>query len=186
MRVLIAIILSVTCLFGCASSDGGVSNALHLREQMSKGCGYTFAAAVTADYGDRLYSFTMDCTAKPDGTVEFVIAEPESISGIKGSVSQSGGKLWFEDTVLLFESLTSNQITPAIGPYLMVKAIQGGYIRSSFDKENLSEIKIDDSFRSEAYQVILTLDDNSLPTLCEIFSDNRRILMISVKNFEPL
>ena len=186
MRILIAMILTLTCLFGCASGNDGVADGLKLREQMTKSNGCSFVASVTADYGNRMYSFTMDCVAKIDGTVDFMITEPESIKGIKGSVSQSGGKLLFEDTVLLFDSLTSNQITPAIAPYLMVKAIQGGYIQSASSDNETVEITLNDSFRSEGFQAIVTLVDNCVPIRCEIFFNNRRILTISVKNFELL
>ena len=186
MRVLIAFILSIICLVGCTSGNDGVSDSLMLREKMTKGNGYSFTSSITADYGNRTYSFVMDCSALPDGTVNFEITEPESIRGIKGSVSQSGGKLLFDDTVLLFESLTSNQITPAIGSYLMVKAIQGGYIRSVCTQENCVEITIDDTFRSQAFQALLTLNSELVPQQCEIFFNNRRILSIQVENFEPL
>jgi hypothetical protein len=153
---------------------------------MLKGNGHSFLAVVTADYGDRVYSFTMDCTAYPDGTVDFTIEEPASISGICGRVSQSGGKLIFDDQVLLFDSLTSSQITPAIAPYLMVKAIQGGYIRSTANSAETVDINIDDTFRAETYQTVLVLNNEGKPVTCEIFSNHRRILSIQVINFKPV
>ena len=186
MRLLMVILLSFTCLFGCTSGRGSVSDGLIIREQMTTGDGCAFSASVTADYGDRMYSFTMDCTAQADGTINFTITEPESISGIKGSISQSGGKLLFDDTVLLFESLTSNQITPAIGPYLMVKAIQGGYIRSVCTQKDSIELTIDDSFRSQAFQALITLSVDHVLQGGEIFFNNRRILSIQVENFEQV
>ena len=86
----------------------------------------------------------------------------------------------------MFEPLTVGQLTPVIAPYLMVKAIQGGYIRYGNTGDDVCEYTIDDTFHSEAYQVILSVDKDLVPATCEIFWNNRRILSIQVENFVAL
>ena len=58
MRILIAMILTLTCLFGCASGNDGVADGLKLREQMTKGNGCSFVAGkFRIRYLSNLYRF---------------------------------------------------------------------------------------------------------------------------------
>lgn len=186
MKLIFAIFVSLAFLTGCSGNAGGVNEALALRQSISQGAGCSFSARLTADYGDRVCEFAVDCRADPTGTVDFTVVEPESIQGISGSVSEDGGKLLFDDQVLLFEPLMDGQVTPAIGPWLMIKALLSGYIRSVSDTDGILQITIDDSFAGESFQLILTLDKDRLPQSGEIIWKNRRILTVQVENFTKL
>ena len=168
---------------GCSKQSTGVSDALEFRQRLSKAEKITFDAHVTADYGNRMYVFDVSCVAQSDGCVAFTVLKPETIAGITGSVSASGGKLTFDDTVLLFEPLTQGQITPAIGPWLMMKAIFGGYVRAVSDIKDGVEFNIDDTFKSESFQMTLKVNQEQEPIFCEIIWNNRRILSIQINNF---
>lgn len=186
MRIILSTILAVLLLAGCGTHGDSVSDALQLRQQLTKGEGVSFVAAVTADYGDRIYDFTMNCNADNTGAVDFTVVSPETINGISGSISEGVGKLTFDDKVLLFEPLTQGQLTPAIGPWLMIKAIQGGYIRSLADADDCREITFDDTLGSENYQLVLTLDKDQTPVFCQIFWNNRRILSLTISDFKDM
>ena len=141
---------------------------------------------VTADYGDRSYTFVIECGTDDTENLHFELLEPDTVAGIRGSISQSGGKLKFEDQVLLFAPLTQGQLTPAIAPWLMYEAITGGYIQGvTRDGEQLV-YTINDTFASEELTVLLTLQKNSRPSYCEIFWNNRRILTMNITAFEDL
>lgn len=186
MRIILSTILAILLLTGCSTQSDGVSEALQLRQRLTKGEGASFVTAVTADYGDRIYTFTMECVAKSTGAVDFTVVSPETISGIRGTVSEGVGKLTFDDKVLLFEPLTQGQLTPAIGPWLMIKAIQGGYIRSLADADDCKEITFDDTLGSENYQLVLTLGKDQTPTFCQVFWNNRRILSLTISDFKDM
>ena len=183
MRALISLVLVIVMLTGCGRKSSCVSEMMQLRQHISKGERITFEANVTADYGDRIYTFSLMCVADPGGSVDFSIESPDTIAGITGSVSEGVGKLTFDDTVLLFEPLTQGQLTPAIGPWLMFNAVLGGYVRSASKGKDGTEVTIDDVFKSESFQTVLTLNQEQLPICCEIIWNNRRILSIEINNF---
>ena len=62
----------------------------------------SFDASVTADYGDSLYTFSMHCQTDTQGQVRFTVTQPETISGITGTIDGTGGKLRFDDQILTF------------------------------------------------------------------------------------
>ena len=186
MKIFISVILAAAILFGCGRQEDGVSVAMDLRQRLLIAEKSSFDAVITADYGDRMYTFNLACVVLNNGAVEFTVVSPHTIAGIAGSVSDGTGKLIFDDTVLLFEPLTQGQLTPIIGPWLMFKAILGGYIRSVANLNGQYEITIDDSFKSECFQTILTLDTDHNPLFCEIFWNERRILSIQISNYSLL
>ena len=77
--------------------------ALRARLLAADGC--TFHAEITADYGDKTYSFETECLANEQGGISFKVTEPESIEGVTGTVSAEGGKLTFDGEALAFELL---------------------------------------------------------------------------------
>lgn len=181
-----AFLLLIFFVAGCGNKNTEVADGLDLRQALQKGEGYSFCASVTADYGDRIYNFVMDCKALPTGNLEFTVTQPETINGVTGEVSREGGKLIFDEQVILFEPITQGQLTPVIGPWLLVKAVQGGYIRSVSENGTAKEVVIDDTYSNETFQVILTLQKDQNPAYCQIFWNNRRILSIEIENFKKL
>lgn len=186
MKAYIAVILVAVLLLGCGKQDGDLSPMMDLRQRLGQGAGCSFCAEVTADYGDRFYTFVMKCSVDETASLHFELIEPETISGICGTVTQSGGKLEFEDQVILFEPLTQGQLPPAIAPWLLYKTMTSGYIRAvSRDGEALM-YTIDDTFASDELTAHLTVQKESVPSYCEIFWNNRRILTLNISAFQDL
>lgn len=184
MRRCVAIFLLVALLLGCSNSGDNVDKGIAVRRLFMKESGIRFCADITADYGDMTHSFSVQCDASSSGNVAFTVTKPDTIAGIKGAISALGGQLQFGDKVLLFEPMVFGQISPVLAPWLMVKAIQGGYIQSqSVDGEGC-QLLIDDTYSNAQFQIVLTLDRESVPTDCEIIWSNRRILMIHITQFD--
>ena len=95
VKKLLLPLLILSMMTGCKNRDNSLEQGLALREKMlQKGC--SFSAEITADYGDRTYSFQMSCSADVEGNLSFTVQKPDSISGIAGTISAAGGKLTFE------------------------------------------------------------------------------------------
>ena len=184
MKKWIVHLLVVFLLCGCGGVED-VSPGLNLRQCIGNSDGCKFVAAITADYGDRVYDFTTDCSWKPGEGLAFELTYPETIAGITGTIDQKGGKLTFDDTILMFDSMSQGSIMPAMGPWLMMKAVTGGYIHGTSHSEPIS-ITYDDSFQGELLRIVLELDQNSLPNFCEIYMNERRILSIRIEAFQVL
>ena len=58
-------------LCGCKSTDSDLNTALSLRENLSREC--TFLIEITADYGDSVYTFQLDCRSNADGSLNFTV-----------------------------------------------------------------------------------------------------------------
>ena len=146
----------------------------------------SFDAEITADYGDKLHTFSVSCEGDSQGNLGFTIRAPESISGITGSVSKENGKLTFADTALAFPLLADGQVTPVSAPWLLLKTLQSGYLTSAGMEEDLLRLTINDSYEENALQLDIWLNDGNQPILADILYDGRRILALSVKNFQIL
>ena len=181
-RILLCLFVLIIVCSGC-NSNGEMDEALKLRESVLSGNGVTFVARVTADYGDKLYVFSIECTADSDGNTTFSVIEPDTISGISGIVAESGGKITFDDKVLLFELLADDQITPVSAPWLMVHTLRSGYINGCAQSGEGIQIQFDDSYEDDALRLDLLLDDDSKPVYAEIIWQSRRIVSMEIENF---
>lgn len=182
MKRIIPVMLILCLLCGCADTDKPLASALALRSQAQQSP-FTFDAKITADYGDELQTFTLQCAVATDGTVSFTVTQPSSISGITGNLRATGGELTFDDKALAFPMLADGEISPVSAPWIFVSTLRGGYIRScGADGERL-RLTIDDSYQDDALQLDIWLDGQQLPVYTEILWQGRRFLSMEISNF---
>ena len=156
-----------------------MDQALAMRSSIEQAQSVAFRAKITADYGDEIYQFVMDCTADRQGNVTFTVVEPEVIAGITGKLSADGGNLTFDDAVLAIPMLTEDQITPISAPWILMKTLRSGFITSS----GKGRVTIDDSYADDALKLDITLSPQNLPATAEIYWKNRRILTVELLSF---
>ena len=160
-----------------------MNKALNLRQKLLAGNGCSFLAEITADYGDIIYQFSMACQADKQGNLGFSVAAPESISGITGTIADTGGHLTFDGTALTFATIADGQVTPITAPWLLIKTLRSGYIASSASAEDTTYLQIDDSYQDGAIHLDIWLDKEDRPVRAEVLWEGRRILSIIVKDF---
>lgn len=149
------------------------------------GClGCSFDVNITADYGDALYEFAMSCTSGGRGDLNFTVTQPESIAGISGSISSGEGKLTFDEAALQFALLADGQVTPVSGPWILMKTLLGGYLTAVSEEEDLLHLTINDSYEEDALQMEIWLNSDDVPVCAEILYDGRRIVTMTVENFQ--
>lgn len=182
MKRVFGIVLCVLLLAGC-SSQGDLGQVTSLRQELLSANGCTFQADITADYGDYLHVFNMVCSGDKEGNLEFTVSRPESIAGITGRITDNSANLTFNDKVLGFALLADGQFSPVSAPWILLKTLRSGYIRSIANTKQGTSIRIDDSYNDDALQVDILLDDNNLPLSAEIVWQNRRILSMKITEF---
>lgn len=170
-------------LSGCSSENRELVRAMSFRDRLLEADGCSFYAVITADYGDLLHRFLEDCTADAAGNLSFVVTAPESISGIRGTVSEKGGTLDFEDTALYFDLLTDDQLTPVSAPWIFLRTLRSGCITSVCMDADMLRITADDSYADDALQLDIWLNEADVPVRGEILYDGRRILSVDVEDF---
>lgn len=186
MKRLCFVVVLMFLLVGCSSSDKDMNKVISFRQALLEGKGCDFKATVTADYGENIYSFTMQCTTDADGNMRFEVLQPETISGITGIVTEEDGKLTFDEHALLFDTIAEGQLTPVTAPWVFVDTLRGGYIRSCGRDGDTLRIQIDDSYADNLMQLDIWIDDAIRPIRGEILWDGRRILSIDVVDFSIL
>ena len=180
----IAVVLCVLLLLtGCAGTQEQLDRAMALRSKLLAASGCSFDAVVTADYGDLSYTFTMNCQGDEQGNLRFSVKEPETISGISGTVSATGGKLTFDDKVLTFGLMADGLVTPVSAPWVLLKTLRSGYLTSCGKEGEYLRLSIDDSYADDALHLDIWLGEGDLPIQGEIFWQGRRLLSVKVENF---
>ena len=176
--------MTVVMLTGCTGKRDELDRAMKLRANLLGCLGCSFDVTVTADYGDAFYTFVMNCQTGGRGDLNFTVTQPESIAGITGSISSGERKLTFDDTVLQFPLLADDQVTPISGPWILMKTLLGGYLTAANEEEDLLHLTINDSYEEDALQMEIWLNGENMPVCGEILYDGRRIVTMTVDNFQ--
>lgn len=186
MRLKLISILCVVFLFsGCKNTNSLLGNAVAIRERIAKSNGCSFQSEITADYGEKLYTFTMDCQVDKEGNMTFAVTQPETLAGITGKVDTSGGAITFDDKVLAFQTIADDQVTPVTAPWLLIRTLRSGYLRDATDTESGYRISVDDSYEADALRLNINIE-KELPVSGEIYWKGRRVLTLTVENFTYL
>lgn len=156
---------------------------MELRAKLLGCTACTFDAAITADYGDTLHTFSMTCTGDNDGDLRFSVTAPETISGITGQFEGGKGMLTFDEFALEFPRLTDDQITPVSGPWILLQTLMGGYLTSCGPDGELLRVTINDSYEDDALTLDVWLNGENAPIRAEILYDGRRIVTMDIENF---
>lgn len=179
---IIAMLLVAVLLTSCGSREKANDQSLLIRSRLqNSGC--EFSASITADYYDSVYIFQMLCNVDAEGNLTFNVLQPESISGITGRVSSTGGKLTFDEYSLIFSVLSEGMLSPVSAPWVFVKALRSGYICGTGEYGNGFRIEIDDTYEENALKLIIYTDDKLAPSSVEMFWEGRRIIEMTVENF---
>lgn len=186
MKRIVCLICMLVFLTGCHKTANSMDMALQLRQEINASEGCMFRARITADYGDACYTFLLDGQAAQDGSVAFGVTAPESICGITGSLAEEGGKLTFDDAALAFPMLADGQLSPISAPWIVMKALRGGYISSAGQMDNQVRLILVDNYKEEDLSVHIWLDESNMPRLAEIYHNGYRILTMELEKFEIL
>ena len=176
----------VCLLSGCKNSNAELEQVMALRQKLLTASQCQFETEVTADYGDKLFAFSAMCQMNSSGDLKFAITAPESIDGIAGIVSDKGGKITFDDMALSFPLMAEEELSPVSAPWIMIRTLRSGYLKTAGREEQCLRVTIDDSYEADALQVDIWLDEDNCPTRADILHDGSRILSLAVQNFRIL
>lgn len=184
-RIWLVVVVMLLC--GCSGESGEMQRCLKFRENLLASRGCSFTAEITADFGDKTYAFALDCHGNEDGSLSFCVDQPDSISGIRGTLSAVGGKITFdEDRAIAFPMLAEGEVSPVSAPWLLYNTLRSGYISACGMEGERLRITLNDSYEEESLQVDVWLDSNNRPEFAEILWQGRRVLSISVSNYQIL
>lgn len=180
---LIALLLAALLMSGCGGENPELKRAMDLRAKLLTSS-VSFDAEITADYGSEIHTFSVYCEGDSQGNLGFRVTAPETIADITGRIDNREGKLTYQDTVLAFPLLAEDQLSPVSAPWIFYQTLRGGYLTAAGTEDDLVRLTIDDSYEEDALTVDIWLDAADSPVRAEILYDGRRILTLSIKNFQ--
>lgn len=186
MKRIIVLLLTAVILCGCSRENSEFDRAMSVRTGILGAKGCSFLAHITADFVDKTYTFVMQCQADQTGNIQFELTEPDYLMGIEGTIAAEGGKLIFEDTALAFTLQPDGVLSPVSAPWLLMRALRGGYVRHCVFEEEYLRITVDDSYEEDALTLDIWVDENNAPVQADIFQNNVRIMTISIKDYRLL
>ena len=184
MKYLFAAIFILSTITGCHGRESPLTPALELRKALLAAQTCSFQTVITADYGEDLYTFQMDCCADSTGKLTFTVLEPTSIAGITGSISKDKAALTFDGHVLAFPVLAEGDLSPVSAPWIFLNSLRGGYLSGCSEQADGFCLYLDDTFGADPLQLEIWTDTNCVPIGAEIIWHDRRILSIEIRNFQ--
>lgn len=121
-------LLLTLALCGCGSGESGNDLALALRTDFLAMEGCAGSMEVTADYGERVYEYTVEFSGNQTQGLDLVLTAPEEVAGITAHVAQGQTALEFDGLVLETGPLNENGLSPLDALPTFLTAMQSGYI----------------------------------------------------------
>ena len=183
MKYLLCLFTVMVLLGGCSvNSSSDLDEVMALREKLLTG-NCSFSAEVTADYGDSLSSFRMDCNTDAAGNLSFTITEPASIAGITGTIDATDAKLTFDGVVLSFPRLVEGQLTPITSPWVLIHTLRSGYLSGCGSVNDGICILVDDTYEENTLRLEILTDASLTPINADIYWNQNRILTLKISDF---
>lgn len=171
-------------LTGCRKTESHMQSAMDFRTALQRANGCTFSADVTAEYPEKVFTFSLDCVFEND-QMKLRVTKPGVIEGICAGVHNGTASLEFEDISLEFGKLANGNVAPLTAPWILASAWKSDYISSAGADGNRTRATILKGYNDEE----LTIDtwfENELPVYAEISYAGTRVLQISIENFTYL
>lgn len=115
--LLIPLLLLAGCQGGAGALPGGgeltaEEEARQVRTEFLAASSCAGTAAVTADYGQRVYEFTLDFSWEKEGETVLTLTAPEELAGLTARIAQGQTRLEFDGISLDTGELTGEGLTP--------------------------------------------------------------------------
>lgn len=182
-------VLTTMLLLLCACSgsgkDGDLQSAIDFRADYLGAASCSYTAEVTADYGETIYAFTMDCISKPDGTTELTVTEPESIAGITAQVTGDNGEITFDGMSLDFGTLAEGNVIPVAAPAVTADCWREAYIASAGREDGKYRVSYERGYEHETLQVDTWFStEKNIPIYAEICYNDICVLKVTITGFQ--
>lgn len=130
---LCALMMTLSLLAGCGGGEqgGGASAdelALSIRTEYLAMTACAATVDITADYGQRVYEYTMSVSWQKDGETLLTVIAPENIAGITAHIQNGTGYLEFDGASLETGMLTTEGLSPVEVVPVILDYIFSGYI----------------------------------------------------------
>lgn len=135
-KIICALMMTLVLLTGC--SRGEQSNvdsveelALNVRTEYLAITACAGSVDITADYGQRVYEYSMDISWSKDGETKLTLTAPENIAGIAARIQDGKTYLEYSGASLETGALSGTGLSPIEVVPAVLEYICSGYIGAS-------------------------------------------------------
>ena len=144
MRRTLSCVLMMTLLLSACGGSGEESAeqlAARIRAEYLSLSGWTGEVELIADYGERVYEFTVAAHWKRGGDTVLTVTAPELIAGITARWSEGKGYLEYEGVTLSTGPLNGDGLNPLEAIPFLMEQITAGYVaRCAFVTEGEGQV----------------------------------------------
>lgn len=179
------LLLLTGCGGGQEGKTGAEALAVAIRGEYMAMTAYSLQAKVNADYGQRVYDFTLSVTSDGEETT-VVIREPEMLAGVTARMDGDEGTLEYEDLSLETGFLDGESLSPVSALPTLVEAARTQYIDRCTLADGVLEVHCADPEQDSGtgQEVTLYFDAQTHAlTGGEISQDGRRVIACKITEF---
>ena len=130
--LVICVLMMILPLAACGGTGGGSQAeelALTIRGEYLAAGGCTATAEITADYGQRVYTYTMDVSLEGEETV-LTLTAPETVAGIRARTAGEESWLEYDGAILETGPLTQDGLSPVSAVPALLDSARAGFMDS--------------------------------------------------------
>lgn len=179
------LLLLTSCGGGQEGETGAEALAVAIRGEYMAMTSYSLQAQVNADYGQRVYDFTLSVTWDGEETA-VVIREPEMLAGVTARITEDEGTLEYDDLSLETGFLDEDGLSPVSALPALMEAARSQYIDRCTLTDNILEVHCADPEQKPGTgrEVTLWFDAQTHAlTGGEISQDGRRVIACEIAEF---
>lgn len=143
-KCLVCVLMTTLLLTGCGKA--GVSEAeelaLTIRGEYLAMDGCAARAAITADYGQRVYRYELAVAVSGEETV-LTLSAPETVAGLSARLDGEESLLEFDGVSVETGPLDGNGLTPVSAVPALLEAAKSGYITACALEEDGAVLRVD-------------------------------------------
>ena len=176
-------------LSACGGAEGGnraEQLALDIRGEYLEMGGCTASLELTADYGQRVYTYGIGLNYAREGETTLTITAPENIAGVTARMDGDEGILEYEDLSLETGFLDGESLSPVSALPTLVEAARTQYIDRCTLADGVLEVHCADPEEDAGTgrEVTLYFDAQTHAlTGGEISQDGRRVITCEITEF---
>ncbi len=183
-KKILCCVIMVLLLAGCGQSREPAQEALDLRTALLEAGGCTFLADIRADFGERVYEFSVSCDYTAGENAKIEVVQPEEIAGISATVSGDGAAVEFDGMALDFGTMAGGRVSAMEAAWLLCSCWHSAYISSAGKDGDLLRITYLDGYDDDELVVDTWLDSEGIPVHSEIVYDGVRCLTLDISQFQ--
>ena len=143
-KCLVCVLMTTLLLAGCGQRRGneGEELALTIRGEYLAMEGCALQAAVTADYGQRVYQYELAVTATGEETT-LTLSAPDTVAGLTARLVGEESLLEFDGVSVETGPLDGSGLTPVSAVPALLAAARSGYITACALEEDSTVLRMD-------------------------------------------